>query len=68
MNVAKLFNPLALRPNIEIIKPHLPEPVRKNWCAVGDGVPQVSPVLRDLGGISTAPAHRILRTKPSFNA
>ena len=31
MDIAKLFNPLALRPNIEIIKPRLPESLRMNW-------------------------------------
>src|SRR6266436_5663860 len=35
MDIAKLFNPLAFCPNIEIIKPRLPESVRMNWGAPG---------------------------------
>lgn len=31
MDIAKLFNPFALGPNIEVIKPRLPESVRMNW-------------------------------------
>ncbi len=37
MNVTKLFNPLTLCPNIEIIKPRLPESFRVHWCARGQG-------------------------------
>ena len=35
MDIAKLFDPLALRENIEIIKPRLPESVSMNWGAPG---------------------------------
>ena len=38
MDIAKLFHPLALRPNIEIIKPRLPESVRMNWRAGAPGL------------------------------
>ena len=64
MDIAKLLDPLALRKNIEIIKPRQPESLRMNRCDMSWGA-QVSPVLRDLG-VVTEPSK--LRTTPSFNA
>src|SRR5260370_10096175 len=35
MNVAKLFASLAVRPNVKVVKPCLPESVRNHWGAPG---------------------------------
>jgi hypothetical protein len=61
MDVTKLLNPLALCPNIEIIKPRLPESFRVRWGAEGRGAPSLAAFARP--GSDNAP----IRTRQTAN-
>jgi hypothetical protein len=64
MYVAQLFNSFVLGPNIEVIKPRLPEAIR----LVGNIYTGDAPGLAGFARPGTKPPPSKLRTKPSFSA